>query len=243
MGDQGRWFKLWITAPADPHLGNLSLEDFARWCLFGVYMKVHGTDGVVTLQPPMTALQNSFRVHDADDVITTIKKFPNCTVAPVTNSPVSLQVEWKNWHKYQGDFSTDRVRRWRKEKRQSETPKKRREETRRDEKRKTPSYAPPIGDSLPELLKTAKITPSLWQDIQDALDRTAFLREAKRLRDPHWWGAQLEACGDRIDPAHEVADAEAYLVRTPTKRAQYRDLARFLGNSMIRHAKEADLGG
>jgi hypothetical protein len=132
MGDQGRWFKLWVTAPGDPHLGNFSLEDFARWCLFGIYMKVHGTNGIVTLQPPISALQRMFQVQAAEDVIAIIKRFPNCNVTPVTNSPVTLTVEWKNWQKYQGDYSSDRVARWRKKHGHSVTPKKRREEKRRE---------------------------------------------------------------------------------------------------------------
>jgi hypothetical protein len=147
MGDQGRWFKLWTTAPADPHLGNLSLEDFARWCLFGVYMKVHGTDGIVTVEPPMTALQQLFRVGACEDVFDIIRKFPHCALQPVTNSPVTYSVEWKNWLKYQGDFSGDRVKRWREKKRHAVTPKKRREEKREEE---NTTQGTPLRGVLPD---------------------------------------------------------------------------------------------
>ena len=153
MGDQGRWFKLWVTAPGDPHLGNFSLEDFARWCLFGIYMKVHGTNGIVTLQPPMTPLCRLFRFERYEDVISTIRKFPNCSVSTETNSAVTFHVKWENWQKYQGDFSTDRVRKWRKEKRLRVTSKKRGEEKRGEVV--PPTLQPPEINELEENGKPA----------------------------------------------------------------------------------------
>ena len=120
---------------------------------------------------------------------------------------------------------------------------KRRGEENKKRREKEPPLVPPSADDVPARLEQAKITAGLWAEITEALSRTRFLAEAPKLRDPRWWGAQLAAYGDKVDPAHEIADAEAYLVRTPAKRAQYRDLARFLGNSMARHAKEEALNG
>jgi len=127
MADQGRWFKLWVSSDDDPDLANLSLDDFARWCLFGIFLKKHGTNGSVSLIPPCTALVQKFRVQSFFDVMQVIEKFPNCTVSSETNPTVT----WHNWLKYQGDFSTDRVRKFRDMKRS----KKRREEKRGEEKR------------------------------------------------------------------------------------------------------------
>lgn len=161
MADNGMWFKLWIGAEDDPDLGNLSLENFARWCKFGLYMKKHGTGGTVVLKAPCFPLQYKFRVDSFQAVIDTIKSFPNClistgriawphgldrdpetdgvwmhvppglevcesrgqdTVTGVTNATVT----WKNWQRYQGDNSSERVRKFR----ANETAKKRREEKR-----------------------------------------------------------------------------------------------------------------
>lgn len=209
MGDQGRWFKLWTTAPADPHLGNLSLEDFARWCLFGIYMKVHGTDGTVTLTPPVTALQQLFRVSTPEDVFNIIRKFPNCNGTPVTTPTVTVDVEWKNWLKYQGDYSGDRVARWRKKTRHAVTPK-----TRRDEKRREENITPPT----PTPSADWKLNSALY----DAVKQTRF---TAFLGDEGWWTAQFRAFEIRF--AEEVPKAEAWCRSNPG-RAPKRDLKRFL---------------
>jgi hypothetical protein len=136
MADQGRWFKLWTSTISDPDLRNLPLADFARWCRFGVFLKLHGSDGQITLRSPGIALQELFEVHTFEDAITVLHTFPNCTVLPVTESSVTYSVTWRNWHKYQDDNSLDRTRRWRERTRLGVTPKKRREEMRRDKEKK-----------------------------------------------------------------------------------------------------------
>jgi hypothetical protein len=144
MADQGRWFKLWTTAPYDSELGSLSLEDFARWCLFGTYLKTHGTDGVVLLSNPSLPVCQLLRVDSFNQLLSVLHIFPNCSVTPVTAVSVTYKIEWANWSKYQGDFSGDRVKRWRENHVPPVTAKKRREETRREEKRNTPIV--PVGD-------------------------------------------------------------------------------------------------
>ncbi len=136
MADQGRWFKLWCEAIDDPDLGNLELEDFARWCIFGVYLKKHGTGGTIVLNQPCKILQQKFRVPSFEGVISVLQKFPNCTVTGVTTATVT----WRNWLKYQGDFSNDRVAKFRQLKRA----KRRGEEKRREETRKEENRLPPI---------------------------------------------------------------------------------------------------
>lgn len=139
MGDQGQWFKLWVGADDDPDLGNLSLEDFGRWCRLGIYLKKHGTNGTVSIKTPALPLQQRFRVTTYEAVKNVLTNFPNCNVEEMHNSTVSpettLTVTWRNWSKYQGDYSTFRVRKLREMKRS----KRRREEKRREERRNNKS--------------------------------------------------------------------------------------------------------
>jgi len=124
MGDQGRWFKLWCTAPGDPELSLLANSDYGCWCKFGTYLKVHGNQGKITLRKPsepriIHPLQTDFQVDAFEEILAVIKRFPNCTVADETFSPVSFSVTWHNWLKEQGDFSSERVRKHRDRKRTS----------------------------------------------------------------------------------------------------------------------------
>jgi len=132
MADNGRWFKLWCSSVGDPHLDNLDIADFGRWAKLGAYIKEHGTEGIITLSEPSRKVVSMLQLSSFKDVISCIAKFPHVTVSPVTNATVSFLVKYENWHKYQGDFSTDRVHRFRAKKLKNETPKKRREEKRRN---------------------------------------------------------------------------------------------------------------
>lgn len=143
MADQGQWFKLWVGADDDPDLGNLSLEDFGRWCRFGIYLKKHGRGGQVVIKEPALPLQQRFRVSSFEEVVSLLKRFPNCHVTEMQDSNVStettLTVSFSNWLKYQGDYSTARVRKFREMKRS----KRRGEERRGEEKRtETPMESP-----------------------------------------------------------------------------------------------------
>jgi hypothetical protein len=149
MADQGKWFKLWTTAAHDPDLCNLSLDDFARWTLFGCYLKTHGNEGAIILKSPAVAIQHLFRLTSFEDVIKTLRKFPSCLVIEKQENydtcETIVNVSWKNWHKYQGDVSTTRTQDFR----DRERSKKRREEKRGEQKRrevKTPSISPPQTD-------------------------------------------------------------------------------------------------
>jgi len=133
VADQGRWFKLWISALSDPHLDNLAVADFGRWAKMGTYIKEQGTDGVLTIHPPSRTLCSKLQVSDFDELLTVLQKFPHCslrrddsTVSPETN----VTVTFHNWLKYQGDYSTARVRKFREMKRS----KRRGEEKRGEEK-------------------------------------------------------------------------------------------------------------
>lgn len=136
MADNGRWFKLWCSAACDPDLANLDIADFGRWAKFGAYIKEHGTDGSVTLKEPSKIVTAMLQLPTLNDVILCLQKIKNVTVSPVTDTPVSFLIKYENWFKYQGDFSTNRVQKFRAKKRKNETPKKRGEEKRREEIRK-----------------------------------------------------------------------------------------------------------
>lgn len=128
MADQGKWFKLWCSSLHDESLENLSLEDWARWARLGAYIKEHGRDGMIRFSPPYRALMNLFRVSTLEAAKLALNEFPNCTlgernltVSPGTVGPVSLEIEFTNWHKFQADLSSTRVRNFRSRKRQRET--------------------------------------------------------------------------------------------------------------------------
>lgn len=133
MGDQLPWFKLWCSVMQDRDLQDLSLEDFGRWCLFGVYLKQHGRNGVVTLRPPARSLCSLLRVMSFDALLDVLRRFPNCIVdcagrrdddgvqAPHVATDEQVTVGWRNWRKYQVDSSAARMRRLRKRQRKSGT--------------------------------------------------------------------------------------------------------------------------
>ena len=102
MADQGRWFKLWITANTDPDLENLTLENFGRWCRFGAFLKAHGTRGTIKIKPPGKALCNLFRVPKFDDILVIFRLFPNTEIR-YGKDTVTVEVTWRNWLKYQED--------------------------------------------------------------------------------------------------------------------------------------------
>lgn len=148
MADQGKWFKLWCSSLHDEALENLSLEDWARWARLGAYIKEHGKDGKIRFSPPYRALLNLFRVPTFETANGVLQLFPNCTlgernltVSPETSTSVSLEVEFTNWHKFQGDFSSARVRKFRDKKRHSETIQEEKR-SRRDKKRRE-VFTPP----------------------------------------------------------------------------------------------------
>ena len=136
MADNGRWFKLWCCSISDPSLDNLSIENFGRWAKLGAYIKEHGTDGELILTEPSRKVVSMMQLSTFQDVILCVQNFPNVTVSPVTNTSVSYLIKYENWYKYQGDYSYNRVKKFRAKSEENETIKKRREEKRREEIRK-----------------------------------------------------------------------------------------------------------
>ena len=191
MADQGQWFKLWCSADDDPDLSALSLEDFARWVKLGMYIKRHGTSGTVTFRKSAEIQRQKFCVKTDADVISVLKRLPNCSFQEHENSTVTgvtiLTVTFTNWHKYQGDNSLERVRRFR----ARVTPKKRREEKRKN----GPALSEPVTDRGVE--KCASSNASGSEQPQPEMDLSAEVRQLAAgmamHRDPdHSPGAQPE---------------------------------------------------
>jgi len=180
VADNGIWFKLWVSSLSDPDLGNLSNAEFGCWCKLGAYLKQHGNSGELEFKAPATALQNLFQTTTIKETIAVINHFPNCeitTVSSETNAIVSCKLKWQNWLKYQGDFSTYRVKKFRAKKAQSETLKKRREEKREEEKRREKKES-----------KNTFTKPTLEEII-------FYCKERKNNVNPEKWLAHYESNG------------------------------------------------
>lgn len=146
MADQGVWFKLWTSALGDPDLDNLDIADFGRWAKLGTYIKAQGTSGTLVLRPPSRTLCSKLQVKHFDELIAAFHRFPHCDLrrdkCNVSGETI-ITVSFHNWPKYQGDLSTNRVRKFREMKRS----KRRREERRGEEKRIS---IPPISPKPPD---------------------------------------------------------------------------------------------
>jgi hypothetical protein len=181
VADQGKWFKLWESALDDLDLENLTVHEWFCWARFGVYMKKHGKDGKIRLRSPARALTNLFRTDTFDAAIETLKRFPNCnvgerklTVSPETFSTVTYEVEVLNWHKYQGDFSSDRVRKFRDKKRHRETLQEERRRRRDVEEKRREDTSPQPPTTLRFQKPTAPEVTSYAKTIGFELDGGRF---------------------------------------------------------------------
>ena len=175
MSDQGLWFKLWCSADDDPDLANLSLENFARWCKLGMYVKKHGTNGVLKVTSPAIALQHKFHVTTFDQVQVLLNEMPHVKseYSDVTGVTVAI-VTYENWQRFQGDMSRDRVRKFR----SNVTAKRRGEEKRGEEKRKEEKYKPLSSPLAPDC---EKFTPSQFVDLWNSNARKLGLPECAVL--------------------------------------------------------------
>src|SRR3989304_28031 len=133
MADQGRWFKLWVSALDDVPLDTLPMADFGRWAKLGAFTKEQGTDGRLVIAPPARTLCTMLQVSDYATLIETVRSFPHLGVTITDRHAIVI---FQNWHKYQIDSSAERMRTKREKDRIGVTPKKRREEKRREENKK-----------------------------------------------------------------------------------------------------------
>jgi hypothetical protein len=90
MGDQQRWFKLWASAPSDDGLQALTPALRWAWAVLGIYTKVHGERGCVTVSPHNAALAAEMGIP-LSDLIPTIARFPHVLLS---GEPIS----WPHGH-------------------------------------------------------------------------------------------------------------------------------------------------
>jgi hypothetical protein len=122
VSDQGKWAKIWISTLANPDLENLELHNWARWVRLILFMKAHGTNGKLSFSPPFRALQNVMRVATFEELIALITNLPNFKVlqplpnashTPLQEDSGKYMLTCRNWFKFQGDMSTERVKKFR----------------------------------------------------------------------------------------------------------------------------------
>ena len=102
MGDQHRWFKLWVTAPADDALQELPPALRWAWAALGCYTKAHGTNGVVVLSPSNAVLAAEMGVP-LDQLLVTVAMLPHVRITQRSSVNGNVTVTWQNWTKYQMD--------------------------------------------------------------------------------------------------------------------------------------------
>jgi hypothetical protein len=227
MADQGIWFKLHCSALDDPDLDNLDMADFGRWAKLGAYVKRQGSGGRLLITPPARALCAMLQVAGWMALLECLRRLPKVHVEESAKcngqGETGLIVTFENWLKYQGDFSSPRVAKFREMKRS-----KRRgevEETRSRGEKKPPPPSPPVIFQIPAR-------------IQEALRRAPILGAVSRLQTPTFWQAQVRANAG-VNFGEEILKAEAWLATNPT-RGPKKDLARFLHNWLARAERPPD---
>ena len=120
MADQGRWFKLWVSAPGDPSLQGLPPGLRWAWATLGCYTKLHGTNGQLVMNGSNPVLAAEMGI-DPDALLVTIRMLPHVRVEEGKPRHGLNTVTWDNWHKYQEDTTmAERQRRSRSKRRREE---------------------------------------------------------------------------------------------------------------------------
>lgn len=215
MADQGKWWKLWCTSLRDDDLENMSIHEWFGWARLGAHIKENGRDGKIRFTPPGRTLLHLLRLDTYEAAIAMIKRFPNVrvgerevTVTTVTNATVTHEVEYLNWFKFQGDFSNDRVRKFRDKKRHRVTAQEERRRRREvEEKRITPT---PAG-----------VSAAPYERPDKGRDPTSFLvmtyKEGlgvpfdDRAWDKQFWGRWSKEAKTILDSLGGIDDAVSYL--------------------------------
>lgn len=199
VADGGRWFKLWCSALRDPDLDNLSIADFGRWAKLGTIVKEQGEAGKLIVKAPAPGLCSALQVGSFHELISCIQKMPNLTVSSETNAPVSCTIEFRKWLKYQGDFSTDRVRAYRAKNAPMKRSKRRGEEKRVSSPMASDVEHPQPTESPPPAANGFLAWPEEWKKLAEFLaTELPFARLAPGLVKLEWWQAEdarLEGTG------------------------------------------------
>lgn len=127
-----------------------------------MHIKEHGKEGKLRIRYPANNLQHLFRVGTFEAVIKMIRTFPNYRVeerqnvtANVTIESVTYFATFENWHKYQGDYSGDRVRRHRSNVTANVTVQEEKRSRREVEENRKEVVTPSAPDSRVKLLSDA----------------------------------------------------------------------------------------
>jgi hypothetical protein len=214
MADQGRWFKLWCTAPADDSIQELPPALRWAWVAFGCYTKAHGTHGRVQVSPTNAVLAAEMGVPTLA-LIDTINVLPHVRVEEGTSDNGTRTVTWQNWSKYQEDSTVyERVKRLRS--------KRRRDEKRREEMRDPPS-----------VLRTGDPPSTDWPEtLREVREYLVGHHVPPQLHDPAYWRRiddWLGAPDSGVGYLDELAKYLAWLAAQPRQRGHV-DLKRGFRN-------------
>lgn len=139
MGDQKRWFKVWVSITNDPAFGELDLIDVARWTLLGAFVAQHGTNGRLQVPGEGNSLAQLLRVAGRKALLDALRRLPNVHVEEHANrygAPSehianeegksvngNFTVTLSNWRRYQEDTTAAaRMRTLRAKRRREVTP-------------------------------------------------------------------------------------------------------------------------
>jgi uncharacterized phage protein (TIGR02220 family) len=214
MGDQGRWWKLWASAPSDPTIQRLPPEIRWAWAAFGCYTKVHGHRGVVQVCPNNASLAGDLGVN-LPDLISVIKSLPHVSLSEDVNEHGAYTVSWRNWYKYQTD-PTHALR-------------LKRARARREEKRRDSSLRPK---------KDSEKTPQTPQGVRgQAREILEFLNEksgAKFRPVP----TTIDPIVARLKSGASVSDCRAVIARQAREWNGNPDMAKYLRPSTLFRASK-----
>jgi uncharacterized phage protein (TIGR02220 family) len=116
MADNGLWAKLWYDALSDQHLDDLDIADFGRWAKLVTYTKKHGVNGKITIKTPARLFCSMLQISNLHAIQILIEKLPNVSVTCNDSGSFHIKFDPQKWQRYQGDYSTDRVRKHREKK-------------------------------------------------------------------------------------------------------------------------------
>ena len=166
MSDQKRWFKLWDSATSDDCLQKLAPKDRWAWAALGAYTTVHGKNGMVKVSTSNSVLAAKMGVTQ-DTMFDVLKRLPNVCIERSVKSDdeksVTLNVTFKNWHKYQCDSSKARTAKWRGNVTKQRRGDKDKEKEENKKRREIPPISPLIGDLvIPEDLAEQRQEIEAW---------------------------------------------------------------------------------
>lgn len=203
MADQGRWFKLWNTAPSDGKLQALPGAIRWAWAAFGCYTKVHGEHGVVTVERSNKVLAAEMDVT-VESLFEVILKLPNMQFDCSKVDNGILTVTWLNWKKYQEDSTVyERVKKWRAKQTVTVQEEKRREEKRSNTVTPYNGFAewPEEWGKIRELIVGPQALPFLARE-----------KHPEWLSDLDWWITMKTLFSSAPRPLENlVTDAVAYI--------------------------------